>query len=209
MIVAYHIAHGDSVEVGTVAAKPGKALRVDAFASVSRILDAARRVFATGGASATLDRIAQEAGVGIATLYRHFPNRQLLARAVYAQLFEERMVPLLERFSDSDTPREVLLDMSEQLLLILGRAGGLAGSIGDVAEATRELLRRNGETIERAVHRAQDAGTLRPDLRPADVPTLITLVAAGFGALNDGSPRRYVSLLLDGLNPTQAQPLPE
>ncbi|MDJ0042971.1 hypothetical protein, partial [Pantoea allii] len=77
-----------------------------------------------------------------------------------------------------------------------------------VAEATRELLRRNGELIEDAVRRAQEAGNLRPDLRPADIPTLITLVAAGFGALNEGSARRSVSLLLDGLNPAQAQPLP-
>lgn len=187
----------------------GRALRVDAYASVSRILDAARRLFASGQGSATLNRIAQEAGVGIATLYRHFPNRQSLARAVYDQLFDEQLKPLLERFERSDTPREVLLDMAERLLLILGREGGLAGSVGDIAEATRELLHRNGDQIERAVRRAQEAGNLRPDLRPADIPTLITLVAAGFSALQDGSPRRYVSLLLDGLNPAFAQPLPE
>ncbi len=187
----------------------GKALRVDAFASVSRILDAARRLFASGNGSATLNRIAQEAGVGIATLYRHFPNRQVLARAVYDQLFDEQMRPLLERFERTDTPRDVLLDMSERLLLILGREGGLATSVGDVAEATRELLRRNGDLIEGAVRRAQEAGNLRSDLRPADIPTLMTLVAAGFSALNEDSPRRYVSLLLDGLNPSLAQPLPE
>jgi AcrR family transcriptional regulator len=187
----------------------GKAVRVDAFASVSRILDAARRLFASGNGSATLNRIAQEAGVGIATLYRHFPNRQMLARAVYDQLFDEQMRPLLERFERTDTPRDVLLDMSERLLLILGREGGLATSVGDVAEATRELLRRNGDLIEGAVRRAQEAGNLRSDLRPADIPTLMTLVAAGFSALNEDSPRRYVSLLLDGLNPALAQPLPE
>lgn len=187
----------------------GKSVRVDAYASVSRILDAARRLFASGGGSATLNRIAQEAGVGIATLYRHFPNRQSLARAVYDQLFDEQINPLLERFTRSDTPREVLLDMSERLLLILGREGGLAGSVGDIAEATRELLHRNGDQIEESVRRAQEAGNLRADLRPADIPTLITLVAAGFSALQDESPRRYISLLLDGLNPAFAQPLPE
>lgn len=187
----------------------GRAPRVDAFASVSRILDAARRLFASEDGSATLNRIAQEAGVGVATLYRHFPNRQVLARAVYDQLFDEQMRPLLERFARSDTPRQVLLDMSERLLLILGREGGLAGSVGDIAEATRELLRKNGDLIEHAVRRAQEAGTLRPDLRPSDIPTLMTLVAAGFSALNQQSPRRYVSLLLDGLNPALAQPLPE
>ncbi|HEX7661274.1 MAG TPA: helix-turn-helix domain-containing protein, partial [Pseudonocardiaceae bacterium] len=88
---------------------PGWGLsRVDARASAARILDAARGVFATGDGSGPLSRIAHEAGVGIATLYRHFPNRRILARAVYDRIFSEEIAPLLAHFADARTSRDVL-----------------------------------------------------------------------------------------------------
>lgn len=70
-------------------------------------------------------------------------------------------------------------------------------------------MRRNEEAIARAVTRAQVAGKLRPDVVPADIPNLMTMVAAGFGSIAGAPARhRYLSLLLDGLDPARAQPLP-
>ena len=187
-----------------------RSIRVDAAASVSRILEAARRVFSAGDGSGTLDRIAKEAGVGIATLYRHFPNREALARAVYDQIFIREVQPLFDEFERTDAPRGVLLDLAERLLAVLDRERGLTRSIGNVAEATRELMSRNSEVISRAVARAQLSGNLRPDIDSSDIPNLMTMVAAGFGSISSGSARRrYLSLLLDSLNPAEAQPLPE
>ncbi len=185
-------------------------LRADAFASASRIIEAARRVFATGDGTGTLNRIAQEAEVGIATLYRHFPNREALARAVYDRVFTTEIDPLFQEFERSDAPRGVLLDIAEQILQVLEREHGLAASLGDIAEATRDLLRGNGALFETAVRRAQAAGNLRPDIVPGDIPNILGMVAAGFGgtASDATARRRYVSLLLDGLNPDRAQPLP-
>lgn len=184
-------------------------IRVDAVGSVARIMDAARRVFSVGDGTGTLDQIAREAGVGIATLYRHFPNRASLARAVFDQIFSGEIQPLFDEFERTDTPRGVLVDLAERLLAVLDRERGLTMSIGSVAEATRELMRRNEEAISRAVARAQAAGSLRPDIVPADIPNLMAMVAAGFGSITAGpGRRRYLSLLLDGLNPTQARPLP-
>lgn len=187
-----------------------RSLRADAFASVSRIIEAARRVFATGDGLGTLNRIAQEAGVGIATLYRHFPNREALARAVYDRVFTTEIDPLFQEFERSDAPRDVLLDIAEQILRVLERERGLAASLGDIAEATRDLLRRSGTLFESAVRRAQAAGNLRPDIVPGDIPNILGMVAAGFGGATSDSAtrRRYVSLFLDGLNPERAQPLP-
>lgn len=186
-----------------------RSLRADAAGSVARIVAAARRVFSIGDGSGTLDRIAREAGVGIATLYRHFPNRESLARAVYDQIFVGEIQPLLDELEGTDTPRRVLLDLAERLLAVLDRDRGLARSLGNVAEATRDLMRRNEEAIARAVTRAQAAGHLRPDVVPADIPNLMTMVAAGFGSIPGTSARRrYLNLLLDGLDPAQAQPLP-
>lgn len=187
-----------------------RSLRADAFASVSRIIEAARRVFATGDGLGTLNRIAQEAQVGIATLYRHFPNREALARAVYDRVFTTEIDPLLQEFERSDAPRGVLMDIAERILRVLQRERGLAASLGDVSAATRDLLRRNGTRLETAVRRAQAAGSLRPDIAPGDIATILGMVAAGFdGTGSDiATRRRSVSLLLDGLNPERAQALP-
>lgn len=185
-------------------------LRADAFTSMSRILEAARRTFAAGDGSATLNRIAKDAGVGIATLYRHFPNREALARAVYDRLFADRIHPLMERLGRSDAPRDLLLEIAEQILDILSRERGLASSLGNVAEATGEILRRYGDILEGMVVRGQAAGNLRADLHPSDVPHLLTMIAAGFDALGTSAQarRRYLALLLDALNPSGAQSLP-
>ncbi|CAN5419749.1 TetR/AcrR family transcriptional regulator [Microbacterium sp.] len=187
-----------------------QSIRADAAASVSRIMEAARRVFSVGDGSGTLDRIAKEAGVGIATLYRHFPNRESLARAVYDQIFVREVQPLFDEFERTDAPRGVLLDLAERLLAVLDRERGLTLSLGNVAEATRELMSRNTEVISRAVERAQLSGNLRPDIDSSDIPNLMTMVAAGFGSISSGpARRRYLSLLLDSLSPAQAQPLPK
>ncbi|MDQ7904801.1 helix-turn-helix domain-containing protein [Phytohabitans sp. ZYX-F-186] len=191
-------------------ASQGHTLRIDAFSSITRILDAARRVFATGDGAGTLDRIAREAGVGIATLYRHFPNRQTLARAVYERIFTEEIQPILAQISDGDAPRPVLLDVAERLSDIAQRERGLVSSIGNLTEATTELLQRSTEAITPIVQRAQQAGTIRPDIDADDIPHLLAMVAAALGVLDADrtTRRRYLSLLLDALNPAQATPLP-
>ncbi|WP_058623446.1 TetR/AcrR family transcriptional regulator [Microbacterium testaceum] len=184
--------------------------RADATASVARILGAARRVFALGDGTGTLNRIATEAGVGIATLYRHFPNRESLALAVYDEIFTNELQPLFDEFERSDAPRRVLLTLSENLLAVLDRERGLVLSLPNLADATRSLMSRNVESLERVVRRAQAAGTLRRDITADDIPNLLTMVAAGFGSIPPGAHRRrYLSLVLDSLNPGQAQPLPE
>lgn len=186
-----------------------RAMRVDAAASVMRIVGAARTAFSGGDGPGTLERIAEEAGVGIATLYRHFPNRAALARAVYDDIFAGEIQPILAELGRTDAPRAVLLDLGERLLTVLDRERGLARSLGNVAEATRELMERHAAAIARAVTSAQEAGNLRPDIVPADIPNLLAMVAAGFGSVPDEfARRRGLSLLLDSLNPAQAQPLP-
>src|SRR3546814_15473685 len=98
----------------------GSTMRVDAAASMAKILGAARRAFSLGDGSGTLNRIAKEAGVGIATLYRHFPNRESLALAVYDDVFATEVQPVFAQFERPDAPRDVLLELGERLL---GRSG--------------------------------------------------------------------------------------
>jgi len=185
-------------------------LRSDAFSSVSRIIDAARRVFASGDGSGTLNRIADEAGVGIATLYRHFPNRQALARAVYERIFAMEIEPLFIEFEKSNAPRAVLLDVAEHLVTVVQNEKGLVSSIGNLTEVTTVLLRRSSEPLGAIVGRAQAAGNIRPDIDASDIPNILAMVITGLGVLGSDKTtrRRYLSLLLDALNPAQATLLP-
>jgi AcrR family transcriptional regulator len=183
-------------------------VRADAFASMSRILEAAARVFASGGG--TLARIADEADVGIATLYRHFPNRHMLARAVYDRMLATELEPMLQKLGSGDVPRPVLLDFAERLTDVASRDLGLVAELGSLAGPTTDFLRRHGENLAAAVRRAQDAGNLRPDLSVDDIPVILTMAATGLGVhgATGQSRRRYLSLLLDALNPERALPLP-
>src|SRR5205807_5006608 len=70
---------------GPVAETGGRAVRADAVRNRARLLDAAVRAFASDGAEVTLDTVARSAGVGIGTLYRHFPTREALVEAAYRQ----------------------------------------------------------------------------------------------------------------------------
>jgi len=186
-----------------------RALRADAFASVSRIVEAARKVFSSGDGSGSLDRIAREAGVGIATLYRHFPNRQALARAVFDRIFAGEVEPLFAAF-EKGAPRATMLDLAEKLAEIAERERGLASSLGNLAEVALEYLRRKTEVFAPLVRRAQSAGTLRHDLVADDIPNLLALMVAGLPALGAGAAtrRRYLSMMLDALDPAAAAPLP-
>jgi AcrR family transcriptional regulator len=181
-----------------------RSLRTDARSSIGRILDAARHLLADPGA-VTLNRVAEEAGVGIATLYRHFPNRRALARAVLDRVFDEDAEPLMEEFASSDASREDLLAVAGRLVELLQRERRLIEEVGDLTEVTIHLLGRDGR-LAGTVERAQAAGNLRPDLTADDLPVLLAMVATGSGLL-DAPPlarERYLSLLLDGLNPSRA-----
>lgn len=185
-----------------------RSLRTDARSSIGRILDAARRLLG-GHPATTLNKVASEAGVGIATLYRHFPNRQTLARAVLDRMFDEEAEPLLQEFCAGDVSREDLLTVTERFVEILQRERGVVHEVGNPADVVAHFLTRDARLTE-AFARARVAGTLRPDLEADDLPVLLATLTTGPG-LMDVEPRlrrRYLSLLLDGLNPAAAVPLP-
>ncbi|WP_028707392.1 TetR/AcrR family transcriptional regulator [Propionicicella superfundia] len=186
----------------------GRSPRIDALSNIGRITAAARQAFRES-AEATLSAIARRAGVGVATLYRHFPNRESLAGAVMEQVFHEEVEPLLAAFSRTGARREDLLDVADRVVQVLEGEWGVAASVGDLpAFAARHLAGR--EELLQTVHRAQAAGNLRADLDVGDVPVLLAMVITAPGVVNaePASRRRYLSLLLDGLNPHHAEPLP-
>lgn len=178
-------------------------MRADAAASITRILDAARQVFARGDGSGTLEVIAREAGVGIATLYRHFPNRQTLAGAVYDRIFAVEVEPLLFDLENSDTSRAALLDITERIVSVARREIGMLTTLGGLWDRTATLLSEHDDAFEALVLRGQIAGDLRSELSGRDIPQLLAMLAASGAALDldRHELRRYLGFMIDGIRP--------
>ncbi|WP_197382590.1 TetR/AcrR family transcriptional regulator [Mycolicibacterium mengxianglii] len=187
-----------------------KRRRADAFANVNRIVAAAREVFSAQGDSATLTDVAARAGVGNATLYRHFANRQALAAAVYEDIFVTEVEPVITALVESEAPRESFLDVIVRLTEVMSQQRPLLSSLDHLAELTAQLFRRNHELVAALVTTGQAKGDLRADITADDVPTFVAMVTTASVALHQTADlrRRYLSLMVDALDPAGAQPLP-
>jgi AcrR family transcriptional regulator len=194
----------------TTSPAPAKRRRADAFANVNRIVEAAKDVFSARGDSATLTDVAARAGVGNATLYRHFPNRQALAAAVYEDIFTTEVQPVITALVENEAPRESFLDVIERLTDVMVQQRPLLSSLDHLAELTVKLFHRNRELVEAVVSRGQAKGELRSDITADDVANFVAMITTATVALNQPAAlrRRYLSLMADALNPAGAQPLP-
>ncbi|HZC41812.1 MAG TPA: TetR/AcrR family transcriptional regulator [Streptosporangiaceae bacterium] len=196
---------------------PGAArpLRRDAERNRQRIMQAAAEVFTTRGFGATLDDIARQAGVGIGTVYRRFPNKEALVEA----LFVERIAGIVaaaERACDDPDPWAGLVSFLEHVTAEMAGDLGLRqllmfATYGRVRAAyARERLR---PIVTRLVRRAQQQGRLRPDVRPTDLPFISFMLATAAEYAGEARPeiwRRYLGLITDGLRPARdgTSPLP-
>jgi AcrR family transcriptional regulator len=168
-------------------------LRADAQRNLERVLDAATEAFTASGPDASMDEIARRAGVGHATVFRRFPTKEALMLAVIARRVGE-IRALAEEALASDDPGEAFFDFVWKVSELHAGARGLHECVahcGDKPGAAE--LEQLGAKI---VARAQRAGAVRSDLKPADVAPLIraTLTAAP-----DRQWRRYLEVVLDGL----------
>lgn len=148
--------------------------RSDGRRNRETILAAAAEVFADKGFDAPFYEVARRAGVGQGTLYRHFPDRDALALALF-----ERNVTLLEelaeQLADSGTAFEVLLEtIVEQQIAGAGPAASLLG--GGRHPHVEEHAQRVVRVFEAPIRRAVTAGRLRPDFEPRDVLVVLAMV---------------------------------
>jgi AcrR family transcriptional regulator len=174
--------------------------RADARRNYEKVLAAAREAFAEGGEATSLEEIARRAGVGIGTLYRHFPNRQALLEAVYVDEVEEVCRSAAE-LADAE-PWEALNGWFERLSGYLATKRALAAELLDymdkdasLFQACRTSLFEAGEPL---LKRAQEAGEVRPDVTIADVIQMV----AGIGKIPTSDPAQVDHILriaLDGL----------
>ncbi|WP_046733720.1 TetR/AcrR family transcriptional regulator [Streptomyces humi] len=182
--------------------------RVDARSSIERITAAGRVVLGKGEGS--LEQIAAEAGVGIATLYRHFPNREAVVRAVLEDILESDLFPLVERAADASDTRQALQGIALSLLDLITEERGLVTFASNFADVAVDVLQHFSASLHPLLLRAQEAGEIRSDLTAEDIPHFLVMAVAGL-ALPSAAPSmraRFVALLFDSLNPANATPLP-
>jgi AcrR family transcriptional regulator len=182
-------------------ARPAEQLRADARQNHARLIGAATEAFAEKGADAPLEDIARRAGVGIGTLYRHFPSRVDLQAAVFrtqVRAICDQGDALLE----TDAPGQAFAAWTRALAGYLMTKRGLSRALIDAMGVESELITScwvtMRETTERLLEEAQQAGVIRSDVTPVDVMRLIHGVAVS----SEKEPDRaglLLSVMLDGL----------
>lgn len=194
-------------------------LRADAARNRQKVLAAARIAFAEGGPDVAVSEILKIAGVGSGTLFRHFETKRDLLLAVLEQTFDEFDATIEQALSAED-PWEGLVSMLTAVAEVQARDQAFLQAVGPELFAEESMLQRNAAMMERMgafIDRAQAAGVVRADLSVVDLPFVISAIG---GATQHCAPaaaaglppdlwRRYLGIVLDGLRPEGATPLPE
>ena len=175
--------------------------RADARRNYEKVLTAAREAFAEGGESTALEEIARRAGVGIGTLYRHFPNRQALLEALYVDEVEE-VCRSAATFADDADPWEALSRWFERFIGYIATKQALAAEMLNYVERDAPVFKTSRAALFEAggplLQRAQDAGVVRPDVDIADVIQMVIGIAK-IPAADPSQTARMVRIALDGL----------
>ena len=184
------------------AAKPARKPRTDALRNRERILDVAREVFSRSGASASLDEIARQAQVGAGTLYRHFPTRADLLKAVYRTEME-KLAAAQRRFADTLPPLDALRAWLLLFVEAIAAKQLIAPALKELVDDPKQIFEASYQQIQQAVGtlvaRAIQTGDLRPDTDPADLLRALVGVAHVADTTEwQQSARRLVDILIAG-----------
>lgn len=178
-------------------------MRADGERNRMRLLDAAKQVFAAQGASTSLEQVARDAGVGIGTLYRHFPTRDSLIEAVYRQE-TDALVDAADRLSAEHPPLEALRQWMLMFVEFLAAKHGMTDVLGTLIGGpdalSADASARVTAAIDRLAQEAEATGAVRFDVEPTDLLRAI----GGVANLKSGgnwraSAERMVDVLLAGL----------
>lgn len=188
-------------------------LRRDAERNRQRILTAAADAFAEGGLAVTMDEVARRAGVGVGTVYRRFPDKELLVEALFEQRIDE-LVALAQAARDDPDPFAGLVRFFETFLAVQAADRGLKDVVlGSARGAGRAARARDriGPIVDELLARACAAGDVRPDVAASDLALIHFMLGAVIDFTHDVAPeawRRVLALVLDGLRPRRDAPTP-
>jgi AcrR family transcriptional regulator len=177
--------------------------RLDAVRNRERVLEAAKTVFSAGGPEASLEAVARTAGVGIGTLYRHFPTREALFEAVYLREVQQ-LADLAEQLKQKAQPVEALRQWMRSIVKFVATKKGMSTALALAAYKNSELFSYSFNQLTRSVRslldRAIAAGEIRADISPEDL--LRALIGMCYMHDQPGwqtSVLRLVDVFIDGL----------
>jgi AcrR family transcriptional regulator len=158
--------------MGLERTKASRGPRSDSVRNREKLLAAARAVFSAGGPEASLEAVARTAGVGIGTLYRHFPTREALFGAVYRNEVDQ-LVALADAFAADPQPVDALRRWLHANIGMVATKKGMLTALAPATDGAQELYADSAERLLRAVGalmaRAVAAGEIRDDITPEDL----------------------------------------
>lgn len=179
--------------------------RADALRNRQRLLAAAKVAFGEVGPEASLDEIARRAGVGIGTLYRHFPTRDAFVEAVYRHEVEQ-LASSMDRLLAELPPGEALRQWLRLFVDYLAAKKVIAAALGTTAGGTTALYASSGDVIRSAIgkllERTKASGDVRADIDTADIMQALAGLSYNYGNPGwKGSALRLVDIIVAGLRP--------
>jgi AcrR family transcriptional regulator len=178
--------------------------RADAVRNRERVLEAAKVVFSAGGAEASLEAVARAAGVGIGTLYRHFPTREALFEAVYRREVQQ-LADLAEQLKQEAKPIDALRQWMRSIVKFVATKKGMSAALTLAVDKNSKLFSSSADRLARTVggllDRAIAAGEIRDDISPEDLLRAVV----GMCYMHDQpgwqtSVLRLVDVFVDGLH---------
>ncbi|MFB7718441.1 TetR/AcrR family transcriptional regulator [Nocardia sp. NPDC056100] len=181
----------------------GRPVRADARRNYDRILDAARDAFTEVGPDVPLDVIARRAGIGNATLYRHFPTRELLMEATYRSDVAE-LAMSAQRLLGQLPPRQALECWVREHFIPAQQHHGFAVMLRDALINAPEVFTDSKQQLDDAVNQlvaaAHDSGDIRREITPRDILRMAYGIAIAFESAPEACDR-ILAVMFDGLRP--------
>jgi AcrR family transcriptional regulator len=180
-------------------------LRADAQRNRSRILEAAQEIFARDGISVPVDVVAERAGVGVGTLYRHFPTKEALFEAIVLSKLDD-LVDAVRADADED-PTEAFFaflgKMADQVSLKHDLFDALAAAGVDVKSRCGDRVVDLERSLDQLRERAVERGGVRGDVTIQEIMGLVIGACKGMErpGMTDSERRRMVGIICDGLRP--------
>jgi AcrR family transcriptional regulator len=184
-------------------AKRSRRPRSDALRNRERLIDAATQVFANGSAQATLGSVARATGVGIGTLYRHFPTRESLFEAVYRREVDQ-LADLAEQLAVDTAPLEALRSWLQANIHLVATKRGMVEALQLAASGSAELKAYSFDRLTAALAlllaRGVEAGEVRSDITAQDLlRTVIGVFYADVSQDWQTAAIRIIDVFVDGL----------
>lgn len=186
--------------------------RADAERNRAAIMEAAGAVFAEHGGAVDVREIARRSGVGMGTLYRHFPTKDDLLLTVLEEQFGSWLTEAHQQATATEDPWQALTGFFEQMLTTQAHNRAVVESYTTRGGPTLSCAQRCYSFIDELRTRCMDAGLLRPDVTTADLVLLSGSLSQAVLTTGDSHPgqwRRLLRISLDGLSSRNTEPLPE